>query len=146
MKLENIDVKKQTIFIPDSISKDRKDALITLPEVVLDLLNELKIMQKPHDCYIFGKDFETCRTIGHNKMFSNYWDRFIVSDKGLLPQLKGKHVCFYSLKGTGITKMLKSGVASIAVRDQARHQHITTTEIYAQRQQLKAPEVLKNYK
>jgi integrase len=141
----DINIEQQTVFISAEISKNSLDAAVTIPQVVIELINELGIMTHNKDNYVFGEHFATSKKIGHNKMFGNYWDRFINNDSGLCPEFKGKGYCFYSLKGTGITTMLKKGVPSIIVRDQARHQDITTTEIYTKGRNLKAPALLKDY-
>lgn len=146
IKVGDINIEHQTVFISAEISKNSLDATVTIPQVVIELINELGIMKHNKECYIFGEHFETSKKIGHNKMFGNYWDRFIIKDGGLCPEFKGKGYCFYSLKGTGITTMLKEGVPTIIVRDQARHQDITTTEIYTKGRNLKAPALLKDYK
>ena len=146
IKVKDINIEQQTVFVSSEISKNSLDATVTIPNTVIELIKKLGIMKHGKECYIFGEHFETCKKIGHNKMFGNYWDRFITKDGGLCPEFKGKGYCFYSLKGTGITTMLKEGVPTIIVRDQARHQDITTTEIYTKGRNLKAPAMLKDYK
>jgi len=44
-----------------------------------------------------------------------------------------KQYDFYSLKDTGITKLLEAGIPIIKVRDQARHHDIKITEKYTPR-------------
>ena len=53
---------------------------------------------------------------------------------------------WYSLKDTGITNMLKAGVPTIAVRDQARHHSIIQTEAYTPKEILKANVDIKSVK
>lgn len=45
----------------------------------------------------------------------------------------GSEYQFYSLKDTGITDLLNSGVPSLSVRDQARHSELATTEKYIEK-------------
>ena len=144
IKIKNINVDQQTIFIPANISKNSMDGYVTIPDVIMELLNELNVLIHPQEHYIFGENFATSSQKGHRKMFGNYWDRHIIN--GICPELKGKGYCFYALKGTGITAMLKDGIPTITVRDQARHQDITTTEIYTRGGNLVIPALPKDYK
>lgn len=50
---------------------------------------------------------------------------------------------FYSLKDTGITDLLNSGVLAIKVRDQARHYDLKITETYTNRNKT-CDEVVRN--
>lgn len=146
LKVADVNIQDQKVMVSAKISKSSRTDVVTLPRIVIDLLLDLDIMSKPKNCYIFGDKFETCTTPGHKKMFSNFWTRFIVSPRGLFPELKDKHVCFYSLKGTGITNMLENNVPSIMVQHQARHKHLTTTEIYTQTRNVTTPDELKEYR
>lgn len=146
LKISDINLKEQTITVSGSIAKNGRTQKVTLPRIVIELMMDLDILGKPANYYIFGEKFETCKNPGHSKMFSNYWERFITSKNGLFPDLKSRHVCFYSLKGTGITNMLENDIPSILVQKQARHSHLTTTEIYTQTNIFHAPEEIKNYK
>ena len=146
LKVADVDIYRQTVSVSAKISKSSRADIVTLPRIVIDLYLELGIDAKPHNCYIFGEHFETCPTAGHKKMFSHYWERRIVSPRGLFPELKSKHVCFYSLKGTGITNMLENNLPSIMVQHQARHKHLTTTEIYTQTRNVTTPDELKEYR
>ena len=146
LKVENLNFAEQSVFIPAAISKNRRDGKVTLPEDVIKLMIELGVHSKPGCFYIFGDRMQCCATKGTPKQFSRYWDNHVTRKGGLYPELKDRGIVFYSLKNSGITDMLESGVASITVRDQARHSDISTTEIYARQTSLKAPDALKNYK
>lgn len=146
LKVDDVDLARQTVTVSAKISKSSRTDIVTLPRILIDLYKELQIDQNPKNCYIFGDKFETCPVPGHKKMFSNHWSRHIVSPRGLFPELKDKNVCFYSLKGTGITNMLENSVPSVVVQRQARHRHLTTTEIYTQTKQIRPSEELTDYR
>lgn len=146
LRVDDLDLSRQTVTVSAKVSKSSRTDVVTLPRILIDLLLELKITEKPGNYYIFGDKFKTCADPGHKKMFSNYWSRHIVSPRGLFPELKDKNVCFYSLKGTGITNMLENSVPSVVVQRQARHRHLTTTEIYMQTKQIRTSEELTDYR
>ena len=146
LKVENLNLQEQSVFIPAAISKNKRDGKVTLPAEVVDLMIELDIPSQPGNFYVFGDRMQCCAKKGTPKQFGRYWDNHVACKDGLYPELKKRGIVFYSLKNTGITDMLESGIASITVRDQARHSNISTTEIYARQTSLKAPDALKNYK
>ena len=146
LRVGDLDLSRQTVTVLAKVSKSGRTDVVTLPRILIDLLLELKITEMPSNFYIFGDKFKTCADPGHKKMFSNYWSRYVVHERGLFPELKDKNVCFYSLKGTGITNMLENNVPSIMVQHQARHKHLTTTEIYTQTRIVTTPEELKEYR
>ena len=49
LKLSNISLERHTIFVQDTISKNKKDGTITLPAKVIHLMLDLKIFDHPHD-------------------------------------------------------------------------------------------------
>ncbi|MEG2947240.1 MAG: tyrosine-type recombinase/integrase, partial [Bacteroidales bacterium] len=141
LKLHHISIKDQTIFIPSEISKNKKDAVVTIPEVVLKLMIELEIFNYPDDYYLFSKNFKPGEKFHKSDMFRDYWLAII------RPTFKfPKSYQFYSLKDTGITNMLKNNMDPLSVRDQARHSSITMTNKYTPQSGLKAPEKLKRYR
>lgn len=146
LKVENLNLEEQSVFIPAAISKNKRDGKVTLPAEVVDLMVELGVASMPGNYYIFGDRMQCCPKLGTPKQFGRYWDNHVACKGGLYPELKKRGIVFYSLKNTGITDMLESGVASITVRDQARHSNISTTEIYARQTSMTAPAALKNYK
>lgn len=145
VKVKMIDFVGQSILIPAEISKNRKTARVALPIVVADAMRELGIDRKDGDCYVFGSGLKCCRKIGNAKQFGRFWDRHVVCEGGIFPELGRRGVVFYSFKNSGITDMLASGVPSATVRDQARHQDLSTTEIYGRGTGMKAPDGLKDY-
>ena len=56
LKLKNISLARQTIFVEDTISKNRKDGTITLPTKVIHLMLDLKIFDYPGDYYLSRTD------------------------------------------------------------------------------------------
>lgn len=145
LKVGDLNFAEQSVFVSAAISKTKRDAKVTLPAVVIELMVELGIHKHRSNEYIFGDRLKCSDKMGTQKQFGRYWDRHVACDGGLMPELQKRNVCFYSLKSTGITDMLERGVASLTVRDQARHSNLSTTEIYAKKSKLTVSEELKGY-
>ena len=124
IRLKDISLKKQTIYISDTVSKNRMDGVVTLPRKVIELMIDLDIFRNAGDDYLFSTGFKPGAEYRDEKQFRDYWSRYVRKDLKFPDRYK-----FYSLKDTGITSMLKL-YDPITVRDQARHANILMTEIY----------------
>lgn len=139
LKLENINIAKQTIYVQDTISKNKKDGTITLPAKVIHLMIDLRIFDHPSDYYLFSDGFRPGKVQRSEKMFRDYWAHHVRKDLKLSDKYK-----FYSLKDTGITNMLRS-YDVLSVRDQARHSSILMTDIYTPHDIQEANSLIVNY-
>jgi integrase len=139
LKLSNISLERQTIFVQDTISKNKKDGTITLPAKVIHLMLDLKIFDHPHDYYLFSDGMKPGKVERSEKMFRDWWARHVRKDLKLPDKYK-----FYSLKDTGITNMLRH-YDVLSVRDQARHSSILMTDIYTPHDIQEANSLIKNY-
>lgn len=126
LKVKNVNLELGYITIPSSISKNKKTEDVTIP-------NKLKTLLKKHigkakeNELLFSNDFNTgyekLKPLKVTKTWS-YMRKKLDIDK--IYQ-------FYSLKDTGITELLNSGIPAIKVRDQARHHDLKITESYTSR-------------
>ena len=71
LKLSNISLERQTIFVQDTISKNKKDGTITLPAKVIHLMLDLKIFDHPHDNYLFSDGMKPGKVERTEKMFND---------------------------------------------------------------------------
>lgn len=140
LKISNISLCRQTIFVPDAISKNKKDGTITLPVKVIHLMLDLKIFDNPGDYFLFSDHFKPGTNQRTEKMFRDYWAYHVRKDLKFPPKYK-----FYSLKDTGITNMLRH-YDTLSVRDQARHSSILMTDIYTPHDVQEANALIKDYK
>lgn len=140
LKLSNINIRKQTIFIPDSISKNRKSAVVTMPAKIIHLMIELRSFDSPSDYFIFSDGFRPGKNWKSEKSYRDYWHRRIRPALKLPPEYK-----FYSLKDTGITAMLRAGCDALSVKEQARHSSLLMTDIYTPQDIKEANPLLLNY-
>lgn len=139
LRLEHFALEKQTIFVPDSISKNKKSAIVTLPAKIIHLMVDLRVFDHPSHYYLFSRGFLPGPEYRSEKQFRDYWSAHVRQDLKFPTQYK-----FYSLKDTGITEMLRTQDI-ISVRDQARHSSILMTDIYTPEDLKKANHLLLNY-
>lgn len=141
LRLCDISVAKQTIYIDDTISKKKRSAFVTMPAKIIELMAELGYFNHPSTDYIFSKGFCPGPEWCNEKTYRDYWSRKI------RPILKfPKKYKFYSLKDTGITAMLRAGYDALSVKEQARHSSLLMTDIYTPQDIRDANPLLLNYK
>ncbi|MBR4243192.1 MAG: site-specific integrase [Bacteroidaceae bacterium] len=138
IRLKDINVKEQTLFISREVSKNHKDGKVTLPAVVLKMMLELGVFNAPSTYYLFGHEFLPSAERGTAKQYRDRWAK-VRKALGFPKSYK-----FYSLKDTGITDTVER-VGLVVAKDQARHSSIATTNRYIRKEQLTAHPELKNY-
>lgn len=125
LKLEDISIRNQTILVKDTISKNRRSGVVTLPKKVIELMIDLNIFTSSAGSdYLFSNNFKPGANYKDEKQFRDYWTRHVRKVLKFPDEYK-----FYSLKDTGITSMLRK-YDTITVRDQARHADILMTDTY----------------
>lgn len=124
LKIKHINVKDCTIFIPGECSKNRQDQTVTMPRKVLLYAVDIGVMAAPREYFIFSYNLRPGAAQIDPKHFRDHWDK-VRRALRLKPEWK-----FYSLKDTGITEMCDNNMATIAIRDQARHSSLAITDIY----------------
>ena len=139
IKLENIQIKEQRVFVPGAISKNRRDGMVGLNDEIIRLMVELKIFDRPGHSYLFGKDFKPSETMADSRIFREYF----VKVREALKWDDSKQ--FYSLKDSGIRDLANSEGIVVA-RDQARHSDISTTNKYLKGDNLTVHEETKHFK
>ena len=139
LRLSNFSLKRQTVFVPDTVSKNRKDGTITLPAKVIRLMLDLDVFSYPSDYFLFSDKFLPGTNRRDPKIYRDYWTHFVRKDLKF-----GEKYKFYSLKDTGITNMLRKYDA-LTVRDQARHSSILMTDTYTPHDIQEANNLIKNY-
>lgn len=136
LKLSNISFKNQTIFISAEYSKNRKNQVVTMPKNVARMMLDLKVYACPSDFYIIGHNFAPSERPCTDKILRAKW---LQIRKAL--QLPDCYQ-FYSLKDSGITKMIN--ILNVSeVRDQARHSSIAITDVYTDRSKANGNEHIK---
>ncbi len=138
IKLQDISLKEQTMFVSKSISKNRRDAKVTLPKKVIQHMLERGFFNNPDSYYLFGNNFYPSPEHADSRIFRDEWSK--VRKALNWPD----YYQFYSLKDTGITDAIDK-VGLTITKDQARHSDISTTNKYVKKEQLRAHPELKDY-
>nr|WP_306816309.1 site-specific integrase [Bacteroides acidifaciens] len=138
IQLSDIYLKEQKVFIPSSISKNRKDGMVGLNDTLIKSMINLKIFTHGNDCYLFGKDFKPSKEKSTSRVYRTYFNK--VRKVLKFPD----SYQFYSLKDTGIRDLANSAGIVIA-RDQARHADISTTNKYLKGESLPVHEETKHF-
>ena len=140
LRLSDICVAKQTIFVSDIVSKNKKSATVTMPAKIIQLMLELGYFNQPNDYYIFSHGFKPGPDWVNEKTYRDFWSRKV------RPALKfPREYKFYSLKDTGITSMLRAGYDALSVKEQARHSSLLMTDVYTPQDIRDANPLLLNY-
>ena len=137
LKVGDVHLHGGYIVIDGENSKNRKTESVTIPNNLLDDLAEHLKKAKADDFLFSANNFTTGTKQLTPKKISDEWAKFRKAHK-----LNSKYQ-FYSLKDTGITDLLNSGIPAIKVRDQARHHDLKITEGYTARNKF-ADEAVKN--
>lgn len=140
LRVGDISLKGQTIFMSGEVAKNRNDAVVTLPAHVARLMIDLGVFDAPGHYYLFSDDFCPGPAARSEKAFRDFWDRSVRKALRL-----GTRYKFYSLKDTGITNMLRSQKDILSVKKQARHSSIAITDIYTPKRDMKGDAQLKDY-
>lgn len=136
LRVRDFNVKDSTIVVRGECSKNRRTQTVTVPKKVLMYAIELGVLSAPGDDFIFSEKLRPGSVEIDPKIFRDHWEKL---RKAL--QLK-KEWKFYSLKDSGVTEMLEGNVATIAVRDQARHSSIAITDIYTNHKGKANPDIV----
>lgn len=142
LRICNIHLQKSLIFIPKEVSKNEKDAWITLPTTVSKLMLELDIFAHPGQWLLFDNTLAPAPPHTHINNGSAIRDRWTLMREALHLPRKYR---FYDLKHSGITDMVNSETLSARqVQMQARHHSIQMTERYIRPTPPEANETIKN--
>lgn len=137
IKVSDVNLRDHYITVESENSKNKKTEDVTIPNAYINLLAEHLKTANNKD-YLFSADnFKAGKKQLQPKKISDTWDIFR-TEKNVSSEYQ-----FYSLKDTGITDLLNSGVPAIKVRDQARHYDLKITESYTARNK-NCDEVVKN--
>ncbi len=140
LKCSDVDIMHQTIKVRAEIAKNDNTSIRTIPDKMMPYL--LKVDLSNGDNFVFGHhpgdDFSPSKKHVLDRKIGTYWNNVVRKECRFPMELS-----FYSLKDTGITNMIASGVPVSFVQQQADHSSLAMTSIYCQRSG-KATEELKS--
>lgn len=125
LKVGDINFTEGLLRIPSSVAKTHNERIIALPSEIFRYFNTLNTVERNQ--YIFSDNFKPGETYVRPQKIQRTWQK--MRQKLQLP----KEYQFYSLKDTGITEMLESGVPIKYVKELADHHSISMTERYTHR-------------
>lgn len=138
IRLGDINVSNQTVFVSKDFSKNKRDALVALPDNVIKLMIDLDVFANPNDCYLFGRKIKVSAERGDSEMFRKEWVKMRKALRW------SDEFQFYSLKDSGI-RDLANAEGIVVARDQARHTDISTTNKYLQGRDMPVHEAAKHF-
>ena len=139
IKLEDINIKEQKVYVSSEISKNRRDGMVALNDKLIRTMVKLNVHESPTSYYLFGKGFKPGKTKVTTKVYRNYFNK--VREKLRFPD----SYQFYSLKDTGI-RDLANAEGIVIARDQARHADISTTNKYLKGSAMAVHNEVKHFK
>lgn len=137
MKIGDIRLFRQSIFISAETSKNSKDGEVSINEEIIMQMLDLDILTKPSDYYLFSHDCMPGKEHVGADQFNKRWKEM----RAVLGW--SNRYQFYSLKDSGIRDLADAEGITVA-RDQARHADISTTNKYVQ--QHMAPAASKHFR
>ncbi len=130
LKCNDIDIIKQVVHIRSEIAKNDNDSFRTIPDVIVPILRNLNLSNG--GLYLFSEsgggspyEFSPGKTQVCSRKIAKYWDTHVRPACGFNQDLQ-----FYSLKDSGVTKMLTEKIPINLVQKQADHSSVAMTAIY----------------
>lgn len=138
IKLKDIFLKEQKVFIPSAISKNRKNGMVGLNDTLIKSMIDLNIFKHDSNNYLFGKEFMPSAQRNSSRNYRSYFNK--IREELKFPDTYQ----FYSLKDSGI-RDLANAEGIVIARDQARHSDISTTNKYLKGNDLSVHEETKHF-
>jgi len=136
LKVHNILLEEGLIYLSPEISK-KTHGYVTIPKFVINEL-AFHIRKSNNQDYLFSRNIcKTGTSQSSGKYYYDLWQKYIVKKNITDNPL-------YSLKDSGITFALDSGVSPVSVMNQARHTDLTITTTYLRKSQKKADSTITN--
>ncbi|MBQ6186021.1 MAG: tyrosine-type recombinase/integrase [Bacteroidales bacterium] len=130
LKCGDVDLEKNLIHIDSQVAKNDHESFRTIPDDLARVFRMLNLLVPGH--FLFSRspsrDFSPGPQKEDSREISRWWNDHVRPACGF-----GKDLQFYSLKDTGITNMLGSGVPINLVQQQADHSSVAMTAIYVSR-------------
>lgn len=124
LKVRDIDLVKNKIFLSHTFTKNKKDHFVTIPNPLRPLLTYLSSVDQRY--YVLGsnENFKPSKYLLPRGKLSNYFTKVL---KTL--NIQGRF-SFYSLKHTGVEKAVRAGVNIKEIQVQLRHHSLDMVNEY----------------
>ena len=137
IKIKDVFLDEKYILVPAEVAKNHNERKATLSNKTIELIKQLNVEEYPKNFYLLGGNNDkkqntgTIPTLAPNKekaalrRYQKEWNA--LRKKLKFPQT----MQLYSLRDTGITDMLKSGIDNLSVMQHADHSSLEVTSRYA---------------
>lgn len=147
LRIKDINLKRRMISMDGAQTKNRRIAIKTIPDTMLEYLTECmdSLKDYPGNYLIFGKGMKPHESIpsGSNTMNDRH-KRLIrkLFAAGVVDDISGLSI--YSWKDTGVQNYLEVQVNMYELMRQLGHADLETTQIYAEKRSLINPSIKMN--
>ncbi|MBA7527878.1 hypothetical protein ES705_20057 [subsurface metagenome] len=124
IKIKHIDLKKQQLFIPNRSAKNDKSRYPTIPNVMVEFLEKMKLEKYDPEMFLFTSGWVPGWENFNPRRVAKRWD-WLRNKINMNSRIK-----FYSLRDSGIIQMLKDGISPDEVMYQADHYSLEITNEY----------------
>ena len=131
LKLSNIDLKSGLIQMDGSQTKNKECATITIPKVLVAVLESLELSAYPKDYYLFGANNlePNIKPSGRDTISKRHQAALKELERyGFLSDMENK--TFYSWKDTSAKDLIEQGLNILDLKQHFRHKEISTTQKY----------------
>ena len=131
MRVNMIDLRNGTIYLPGEITKNKKSETITIPKAIIPYLYEVGVHTWHRNDYIMGEFLKphpnkACGMHTLNNHHKSLIERLHKQRK--LHSITG--ISIYSWKDTGAMALIRAGIDVYEVMRQMRHSDLSTTQKY----------------
>ncbi len=131
LRFSMIDLNDGVIRMPGEVTKNKQNAIVTIPYSIIPTLKEYKFKSYPQNHLIYGVGIKPHPTdsCGHNTLNLRHKKILMkLKSKGKLFDING--LSFYSWKDTGAIELFKAKVNILEIMRQLRHTDLSTTQKY----------------
>jgi len=134
LKIGDIDLTNQMIRLKGHQTKNKKDEVVTIPDVAVPLIKETKMLRYPDHFFLFGYLIypHSDKPCGERSLNAKQRSSVlkVLQKKGELMDLTG--LSFYSWKDTGAYQLVKQKVNIREIQKQLRHSSLEITQRYCE--------------
>ena len=123
LKVSDVNFQNKTVCVSGSVSKNHNTRQVALTDDVLNDLNYINDYKK--DMFLFSQNMMPGYVQAHRAKYTKMWIKLRSKFK------LDKTMQLYSLRDTGISEMLKSGIDQLSVKQHADHHSLEMTTIYS---------------
>jgi len=125
IRISDVMLNEGIILISSEVAKNKKSRIVSLSSDLITSFKQMDLNKYNSNYYVFGDNFLPNKKEAFRRKLDKEWDKLRIALN--LP----KEMQLYSLRDTGITEMLKSGIDPLSVKQHADHHSLEMTTIYS---------------